>query len=227
MTTSPPPPILSIRHVSKRFGSIVALDDVSLDVQPSEILALLGPSGCGKSTLLRIISGFETPSSGELLLDGKDLTPLPPNRRPINMVFQSYAVFPHMSVADNVAYGLKMDGVSPDEVRRRVAEALAQVHLANYDDRMPDQLSGGQQQRVAVSRAVVSEPKIIMADEPTGNLDPKTSVEIMNVLEEINKAGITILMATHDFNLLEQNPFRVLTCKDGKLFDSAAEVRMA
>jgi len=124
--------IVSIKHLSKYFGRITALDDVSLDIKAGEIFALLGPSGCGKSTLLRILSGFETPSAGELLLDGNDLIPLKPNKRPINMVFQSYAVFPHMSVEDNVAYGLKMEGVAKAEIKTRVAQSLEQVHLSEF-----------------------------------------------------------------------------------------------
>jgi len=136
--------IVSLQNIGKRFGKVAALDDVSIDIREGEIFALLGPSGCGKSTLLRIISGFETPTSGELLLDGKDMVPIRPNKRPVNMVFQSYAVFPHMSVMENVAYGLKMEKLPKADIDARVSQALAQVHLDAFATRMPDQLSGGQ-----------------------------------------------------------------------------------
>ena len=156
--------IVSIQGVSKHFGAIRALDDISIDIKPGEIFALLGPSGCGKSTLLRVISGFEVPTDGRLIIDGQDMSKTPPNKRPVNMVFQSYAVFPHMSVADNVAYGLKMDKVPRGEIDERVDNALKQVHLEAFKTRMPDQLSGGQRQRVALARALVtkvqSEPEV-------------------------------------------------------------------
>jgi len=192
-------PILSLRNVSKYFGSVAALRDVSLDIYPGEIFALLGPSGCGKSTLLRILSGFETPSEGELLLDGKDLTPLKPNKRPINMVFQSYAVFPHMSVEDNVAYGLKMEGVDRQEIRHRVDEALKQVHLAELGKRKPHQLSGGQRQRVALARVLVKKPRLLLLDEPLSALDAKLRdamrLELVKLQESV---GITFVIVTHD-----------------------------
>ena len=147
--------IVSIQGVSKHFGAIRALDNISIDINPGEIFALLGPSGCGKSTLLRVISGFEVPTEGRLIIDGQEMSKTPPNKRPVNMVFQSYAVFPHMSVADNVAYGLKMDKVPREEIDERVDTALTQVHLDAFKTRMPDQLSGGQRQRVALARALV------------------------------------------------------------------------
>ncbi len=192
-------PIISIRNVSVRFGAVQALKNINLDIQAGEIFALLGPSGCGKSTLLRAISGFETPSSGEMLLDGKDMTRLAPNRRPINMVFQSYAVFPHMSVSDNVAYGLKMEGVAKDERNHRVDEALAQVHLDGLAKRKPDQLSGGQRQRVALARALVKRPRVLLLDEPLSALDAKLRdamrLELVKLQETV---GITFIIVTHD-----------------------------
>jgi spermidine/putrescine transport system ATP-binding protein len=147
--------IISFENVSKRFDKVVAVDDVTLQIQEGEFFALLGPSGCGKTTLLRMLAGFETPSEGRILIDGKDIVADPPNRRPVNMVFQSYAVFPHMSVSDNVAYGLKMDGVADAERATRVEEALELVKLGGYGPRKPDQLSGGQRQRGALARALV------------------------------------------------------------------------
>ncbi len=191
--------IVSIRGITKRFGSVEALKNISIDIQQGEIFALLGPSGCGKSTLLRLISGFESPSEGELLLDGNDMTALPPNKRPINMVFQSYAVFPHMNVEDNVAYGLKMEKVPAKEIKERVAIALEQVHLSNFSQRKPDQLSGGQRQRVALARALVKRPRVLLLDEPLSALDAKLRdamrLELVKLQESV---GVTFIIVTHD-----------------------------
>jgi spermidine/putrescine ABC transporter ATP-binding subunit len=192
-------PIISIRNVSKKFGNTVAVDNVNLDIQPGEFFALLGPSGCGKTTLLRMIAGFEVPSEGQILIDGQDMSYVPPNKRPINMVFQSYAVFPHMSVADNVAYGLKMDGVPSSERGARVEEALNMVSLGGYGGRMPDQLSGGQRQRVALARALVKRPKVLLLDEPLSALDAKLRESMRFELAQLQvKIGITFIMVTHD-----------------------------
>lgn len=191
--------IVSIRNITKRFGKVEALSNISIDIQQGEIFALLGPSGCGKSTLLRVISGFESPSEGELLLDGEDMTPLPPNKRPINMVFQSYAVFPHMNVEDNVGYGLKMDKVPADEISQRVAVALEQVHLSDFAHRKPEQLSGGQRQRVALARALIKRPRVLLLDEPLSALDAKLRdamrLELVKLQESV---GVTFIIVTHD-----------------------------
>lgn len=211
-------PIVSIRHVSKYFGKFAALEDVSLDIHAGEIFALLGPSGCGKSTLLRILSGFETPSEGELLLDNKDLVPLKPNKRPINMVFQSYAVFPHMTVEDNVAYGLKMEGVSKSEITSRVNEALEQVHLTGLGQRKPNQLSGGQRQRVALARVLVKKPRLLLLDEPLSALDAKLRdamrLELVKLQESV---GITFVIVTHDQSEAMAIADRIAVLNDGKL----------
>jgi len=151
-------PIIQIRNVSKRFGKVTAVDNVNLDIMAGEFFVLLGPSGCGKTTLLRMIAGFELPTEGQIIIDGVDVSDVPPNKRPVNMVFQSYAVFPHMSVADNVAYGLKIRGVGRGEREDRVREALELVKLGGFEDRMPDQMSGGQRQRVALARSLVMRP---------------------------------------------------------------------
>jgi spermidine/putrescine transport system ATP-binding protein/putrescine transport system ATP-binding protein len=193
-------PIVSIRNVTKKFpGGIVAVDDVSFDIAQNEFFALLGPSGCGKTTLLRMISGLETPTGGQIMIGGEDMALTPPNKRPTNMVFQSYAVFPHMSVAENVAYGLKVTGVPADETKRRVAEGLDMVKLTHLADRKPDQMSGGQRQRVALARALVKRPKVLLLDEPLSALDAKLRDEMRLELTRLQEnVGITFIIVTHD-----------------------------
>ena len=192
-------PIIQIRNVTKRFGSMVAVDNVSLDIVPGEFFVMLGPSGCGKTTLLRMIVGFELPTEGQILIDGQDMAGVPPNKRPVNMVFQSYAVFPHMSVLDNVGYGLKIAGVKKGEIRERAEESLALVKLDGLGGRMPDQLSGGQRQRVALARSLVMRPKVLLLDEPLSALDAKLRAQMQFELADLqDKVGITFITVTHD-----------------------------
>jgi putative spermidine/putrescine transport system ATP-binding protein len=191
--------LLELRELSRRFGDFVALDSVNLSVQSGEFLTVLGASGSGKTTTLRLIAGFDRPTSGSILMDGTDLAPLPPFRRPVNTVFQHYALFPHMSVRDNVGYGLRMQKVAPAEIGRRVDEALAMVRLDDFGGRAPKQLSGGQQQRVALARALVNRPRVLLLDEPLGALDLKLRREMQLELKQLQtQVGITFIYVTHD-----------------------------
>ena len=191
--------VIRLDGISKSFGAVTAVHPTSFAVRRGEFFALLGPSGCGKTTLLRILSGFHPPTSGRLFIDGTDMTAVPANRRPVNMVFQSYAVFPHMSVGENVAYGLKVAKVGRTERTRRVAEALDLVRLGGMEARRPAQLSGGQQQRVALARALVMQPKVLLLDEPLSALDAKLREHMCIELVRLQKqVGITFLIVTHD-----------------------------
>jgi putrescine transport system ATP-binding protein len=193
-------PLLRIEGVTKRFaGAVAAVDDVSLDIYAREFFALLGPSGCGKTTLLRLLAGFETPDAGRVLLDGDDLAAVPAHRRPVNMMFQSYALFPHLSVAGNVAFGLRQENLTRAEIEARVAEMLALVKLAGYERRKPHQLSGGQRQRVALARALVKRPKLFLLDEPLAALDKKLRQDTQFELLELQaRLGVTFIIVTHD-----------------------------
>lgn len=190
---------LEIRDVSKFFGKYTAVDHVSLTINRGEIFALLGASGSGKSTLLRILAGFEQPSKGQIFLDGVDIVDVPAYDRPINMMFQSYALFPHMTVRNNIAFGLKQDKLSKSEINARVDQMLQLVHMTEYADRKPHQLSGGQRQRVALARSLAKRPKLLLLDEPMGALDKKLrsemQLELVNIIEQV---GVTCVMVTHD-----------------------------
>ena len=192
-------PFIRIKNVTKNFGAFTAVDNVSLDIYQGELFCLLGGSGCGKSTLLRMLSGFEDISGGTVEIDGQDMTGVPPYERPVNMMFQSYALFPHMSVMNNIAYGLKRDGMAKAEINTRVEEMLSLVQLEEFAKRKPHQLSGGQRQRVALARALAKKPKLLLLDEPLGALDKKlreeTQFELVNIQEEL---GVTFVVVTHD-----------------------------
>jgi len=185
--------------VTKRFGDVTAVDGMNLEIRDGEFFSLLGPSGCGKTTTLRMIAGFEYPTEGSVRIQGREMGLEPPNRRPVNTVFQSYALFPHMTVAENVGFGLKMRGVGRSEIAERVARALDQVQLAHRSDARPSQLSGGQQQRVALARALVNEPAVLLLDEPLGALDLKLRQAMQVELKELQeRVGITFVYVTHD-----------------------------
>jgi len=209
-------PFIKIRNVTKKFGFITAVNNVDLDIYQGELFCLLGGSGCGKSTLLRMLSGFETPTSGSIFIDGIDMSNVPPYERPTNMMFQSYALFPHMTVEKNVAYGLKQDKMSRAEIVDKVDEILTLVELQDYKKRKPQQLSGGQKQRVALARALVKKPKLLLLDEPLAALDKKlreqTQFELMNIQE---KVGITFVVVTHDQEEAMTLSTRIAVMDDG------------
>lgn len=197
--SNPPKPLLEIKGLTKSFDGHMAVDGLDLTINQGEIFALLGASGCGKSTLLRMLAGFEQPSAGQIILDGEDLADIPPYRRPVNMMFQSYALFPHMTVADNIGFGLKQDGMSRQEIDQTVKQMLELVHMSDYAKRKPHQLSGGQKQRVALARSLAKKPKLLLLDEPMGALDKnlreKMQLEVVDILERV---GVTCVMVTHD-----------------------------
>jgi len=192
-------PFVRIKNVTKKFGDVTAVDNVSLDIFKGELFCLLGGSGSGKSTLLRMLAGFEEMTSGTIEIDGQDMANVPPYKRPVNMMFQSYALFPHMNVAANIAYGLKRDGIGRAEINDRIEELLKLVKLTGYEKRKPDQLSGGQRQRIALARALARQPKLLLLDEPLGALDKKlreeTQFELVNIQETL---GVTFIVVTHD-----------------------------
>jgi spermidine/putrescine ABC transporter ATP-binding subunit len=220
--------IISIQNVTKRFGSAVtAVDDVSLDIQEGEFFALLGPSGCGKTTLLRMVAGFENPTEGRIFIDAQDMSGVDPNHRPVNMVFQSYAVFPHMTVVKNAGYGLKVTGVSRQETEERVAEALSLVKLSGFEDRFPHQLSGGQQQRVALARALIKKPKVLLLDEPLSALDAKLREAMQIELVKLQKSvGITFIIVTHSQDEALSVADRIAVMEAGKLQQIASPMEL-
>ena len=222
-----PAQIIKIQDVSKFFGPVTAVDRVSLDIRQNEFFALLGPSGCGKTTLLRMLAGFETPDEGVIGIDGQDMTEVPPNRRPVNMVFQSYAVFPHMSVFDNVAYGLRVAKEPSAEIGPRVEEALRMVQLSAQAKRKPDQLSGGQRQRVALARALVKRPKVLLLDEPLSALDAKLREAMQLELVRLqNSVGITFVIVTHDQGEALSMANRIAVMESGRVRQVASPAEL-
>ncbi len=217
------PAFLQIQDVVKDFDGFKAVNHVSVDIAQGEIFALLGSSGCGKSTLLRMLAGFETPTSGRIVLDGQDLAGLPPYQRPMNMMFQSYALFPHLTVWDNIAFGLRRESLSKDQVAERVEAMLKLVQLAKYAKRKPHQLSGGQQQRVALARSLAKQPRMLLLDEPLGALDKKlreqTQIELVNIIESV---GVTCVMVTHDQEEAMTMASRIAIMSEGRFLQVGA-----
>lgn len=215
-------PLIRFENVVKKFGAFTAVDDVSLDIHTREFFSLLGPSGCGKTTLMRMLAGFEKPTTGRITLGGEDLAGIPPYKRPVNMMFQSYALFPHMTVAQNIAFGPKQDGMPKAEIDARVEEMLALVKLTPFASRKPHQLSGGQRQRVALARSLAKRPKVLLLDEPLGALDKKlreeTQFELMDLQMEL---GLTFLIVTHDQEEAMTVSDRIAVMNHGKLVQVA------
>jgi len=215
-------PYISFKNVTKKFGDFTAVDNLSLDIYNREFFALLGASGCGKSTLLRMLAGFEQPTTGEIVLDGQNLSGTPPYRRPVNMMFQSYALFPHMSVEKNIAFGLRQDGMPKAEIDDRVAQMLKLVKLEQFAKRKPNQLSGGQRQRVALARSIAKRPKVLLLDEPLGALDKKlreeTQFELMDLQQSL---GLTFVVVTHDQEEAMTMADRIAVMSHGKVVQVA------
>jgi spermidine/putrescine transport system ATP-binding protein/putrescine transport system ATP-binding protein len=225
MTTTAHEQLIRIDSVSRSFGEVVALDSVSIDIRENEFFALLGPSGCGKTTLLRVLAGFEEPDSGTVTLAGSDLLALAPNRRPINLMFQSYALFPHMSVEKNIAYGLERENLAKAEVRARVDEVLETVGLVDKAKSRPAQLSGGQRQRVALARAIVKRPRLLLLDEPLSALDRKVRAEMQLELKRLqHEVGITFVVVTHDQEEAMSMADRIAVMADGRVQQIASPV---
>jgi len=212
---------IQIRRITKKFDTIVAVDTVDLNIRKGEIFALLGASGCGKTTLLRLLAGFEIPTDGQITIDGQDMQSIQPYNRPVNMMFQSYALFPHMTVAKNIAFGLKQDRISKTKIKNRVEELLELVHMKAFFNRYPHQLSGGQRQRVALARSLAKRPKLLLLDEPMAALDKKLreqmQLEVVNIIERV---GVTCVMVTHDQEEAMTMATRVGVMHDGKILQT-------
>ena len=212
--------LIRLEGIVKSFDDTVVLNGIDLSVDENEFVTLLGPSGCGKTTTLRIIAGFEKPDEGRVYFEGRDITDLPANQRPVNTVFQNYALFPHMTVGENIAFSLRVKNRPEAEIKEKVANALKLVNLKGFENRRIDQLSGGQQQRTAIGRAVVKNPDILLCDEPTGALDYKTSKEILKLIEQVNKTyGNTIIMVTHN-DAIKYMADTVVRLRDGAIRDT-------
>ncbi|RKT32195.1 putrescine transport system ATP-binding protein [Roseovarius halotolerans] len=220
-------PLIQFKGVTKRFGEFTAIDNQTFDIFAREFFALLGPSGCGKTTMMRMLAGFETPTEGTILLAGQDIAPIPPNKRAVNMMFQSYALFPHLSVWDNIAFGLKRDGLAKDAIGDRVAEMLKLTRLEKFARRKPHQISGGQRQRVALARSLAKAPKLLLLDEPLGALDAKlrqdTQFELMDIQE---KTGTTFVIVTHDQEEAMTVASRVAVMDHGRIVQADTPARI-
>ncbi len=220
-------PLIRFEQVTKRFGSFTAIDDLTLDIFEREFFALLGPSGCGKTTLMRMLAGFEDPTEGRISLAGQDIAGVPPNQRAVNMMFQSYALFPHLSIWDNIAFGLRREGRAREQIAERVTEMLKLTRLEKFASRKPDQISGGQKQRVALARALAKAPKLLLLDEPLGALDKKlrqeTQFELMDIQE---KTGTTFVIVTHDQEEAMTVASRIAVMDEGKVIQVATPDRI-
>lgn len=209
--------LIDLVHISKSFGSNLVLDDMNLYIRENEFLTLLGPSGCGKTTTLRIIGGFETPDKGNVIFDKEDITRLSPNKRQVNTVFQKYALFTHMTIEENIAFGLKIKNKSKTYIHDKIKYALKLVNLEGFEKRMPDSLSGGQQQRIAIARALAMKPEILLFDEPTSALDPELEADVLNLIRELSKEDYTILVVTHNMAFARDVSDEVVFVNEGEI----------
>lgn len=213
--------LIDLVGISKEFDGVQVLKNINLYIRKKEFITLLGPSGCGKTTTLRIIGGFETPSEGQVLFGGQDISALPPYKRRVNTVFQKYALFPHLNVYDNIAFGLKLKKLPKKQIAEKVGQMLELVNLKGYEKRHVDALSGGQQQRVAIARALATNPTLLLADEPTGALDQATGEQVMALFRELNDEGRTIVMITHDLKIA-RHASRIVNILDGVLSEGVS-----
>lgn len=212
--------IIRLEHLSKSFSGKKVLDDINLDIRRGEFVTFLGPSGCGKTTTLRTIAGFNAADEGRVIMDGEDISALPPHLRPLNTVFQRYALFPHLDVYDNIAFGLKLKGVDSEEIDRRVRKMLKLVSMTDYEDRDVESLSGGQQQRVAIARALCMQPKILLFDEPTSALDPEMISEVLAIMRKVGEEkSITMVVVTHEMGFARSFADRVLFFDGGRVME--------
>jgi len=219
--------IISFSNVSKRFGTVAAVNQASFDIYRGEFFSLLGPSGCGKTTLLRIVAGFETPTEGEILIDGQPMSTTPPNRRPVNMVFQNYAIFPHLDVRRNIAFGMRKSGLSKTDLNKRIDEVLELIKLPGYGSRGSEELSGGQRQRVALARALIKQPKVLLLDEPLGALDKKLREQMQIELRQLQQQlGITFLFVTHDQEEALTLSDRIAVMSEGEVMEIASPAKL-
>ena len=216
---------VKFENITKKFNETTAVDNVSCEFEAGTLTTLLGPSGCGKTTSLRIIAGLERATSGKILVDNEDVTLLPATDRDVSMVFQSYALFPHMSVIENVSYGLKMINIEKEEYIQKSLETLKLVNLEGYENRMPSELSGGQQQRVAIARAIINKPSLLLADEPTGALDSKTTEDVLDLFDKLHQSGITIVLVTHEDEVARRAQ-KIARFKDGKLIELSKKINL-
>ena len=212
-------PLIDLVHITKSFDGDIVLDDLSLSVRENSFVTLLGPSGCGKTTTLRIIGGFESPDKGQLIFAGEDITKLPPNKRQLNTVFQKYALFPHMNIADNIAFGLKIKNKPKSYIQDKIKYALRLVNLSGFENRSVDSLSGGQQQRIAIVRALAMNPDVMLFDEPTSALDPEMVGEVLELMKQLASEGMTMVVVTHEMGFAKEVATRVVFIDGGKIVE--------
>lgn len=215
-------PLIDLVNISKSFDNTMVLDDLSLSVKENSFVTLLGPSGCGKTTTLRIIGGFETADTGKVIFDGVDISKLPPNKRQLNTVFQKYALFTHMNIAENIAFGLKIKGKSKAYIDDKIKYALKLVNLDGYEKRTVDSLSGGQQQRIAIARALALNPRVILFDEPTSALDPELVGEVLDVIKKLARSGTTLVVVTHEIGFAREVADQVVFMVDGRIVEQGS-----